>query len=212
MFSKNIIFIAVSFFILLMVIFPVASYSQDGTLWIDYSSKGNPQATGHNFTLQYSPYYVESSDFSKEDYLQTFIIDDEEGSGDSFLYLTVGIHDLPNGVASSSLKSDGLWDIKKLSQLWDVLAKETSSIKTMKQAISWDNIPMVKFSTNEIKDGILFLSGILFALHGDKLIKLECGMNTFGSDDPEFAAQDYSANQTCRSYFNSLQFIDSPLP
>jgi hypothetical protein len=81
----------------------------------------------------------------------------------------------------------------------------------MDSAISWGNIPMVRYSTSEIKDDITSISAIQFALHGDKLIKLECGFGTIGAD-PEFADQDYTTNPTCQSYFNSLYFIDYPLP
>ncbi|MDR1677880.1 MAG: hypothetical protein LBS44_05755 [Deltaproteobacteria bacterium] len=91
--------------------------------WLEFSTKGHPQTTGHNFTLHSPRLYEKTSDFSKEDYLQTFVESDEEGSGDSYFYLTVSIHNLPNNILPSSLLPDGLWDFKTLDQFWNILAK-----------------------------------------------------------------------------------------
>jgi hypothetical protein len=197
-------------FISLFVIFAQTSYSQDGATWLEYSTKGNQQATGHNFTVQYPPSYIKPTDFSKEEYLQTFAEEDEEGSGDNFYYLTAGIKNFPNKIMPSALKTEGVWDLKKLDQFWRDLAKGVPGVKTIDTAISWGNVPMLKLSTSEIKDDITSLSAILFALHGDKLIKLECGLNTFGAD-PEYANQDLTKEPRCHSYFSSLKFLDNPV-
>jgi hypothetical protein len=153
-----------------------------------------------------------ASDFPQDKYIQLF--DDsgeEESSGDNYQYLTVGIQNLPNNIAPSALKTDNLWDFNKLDNFWKSLAKQIPDVKTLAQAISWGNIPMAKFSTSKIDtDGIKFLSGILFALHGDKLIKLECGLNSFG--DIDIGNLNYAKEPTCSTYFNSLEFIDAPLP
>jgi hypothetical protein len=138
-------------------------------------------------------------------------VNDEEDSGDTDYYLAVGIHDLPDNIEPSALRTEGSWDYKKLEPFWTDLAKKEPGIKTMERAISWGNIPMAKFSVGEIQDEVTLLNAILYALHGDKLIKLECGLNIFNAD-PAFAERDYSKEQTCVSFFNSLQFLDYPLP
>jgi hypothetical protein len=89
--------------------FSQVSYAQDSTTWLELSTKGHHQTTGHNFTLHYPPSYEKTSDFSKKDYLQTFVeSEDEEGSGDSYYYLTIGIHNLPNNILLSSFLPDSL--------------------------------------------------------------------------------------------------------
>jgi hypothetical protein len=139
--------------------------------------------------------------------VQTFILESE--SGDDYYYLTVGIKNLPPNIAASSLKPNGIWDISKLEQLWSAVARNVSAVRTREESISGGNIPIVKFSTSEIVDDVTFISAILFALHGDKLLKLECGFNSFGSDI-EFAQIDLTKDETCQTYFNSLNFTDNP--
>jgi hypothetical protein len=214
---KTILLFASSFLFLLVAVFVEPLYSQDGTTWTEYSSKGNPKTVGHDFTLKYPPSYEMPTDFSRDEYLQAFVFTDEEDTGDSYEYLTVGIHNLPKNIAPSSLRTEGLWNFKKLDEFWFTLAKDIEGIKTMDRAISWGNIPMVKFSTSEIKDDTLIRSAILIALHGDKLIKLECGNSLFGYDpdpnsDYDFAEEDLTTLSICSSYFNSLNFLDYPLP
>jgi hypothetical protein len=183
-------------------------YAQDGTTWNLYSSKGNSNTVGYDFTLQFPPSYEKVTDFSKEDYLQTFVVNDEEGSGDSIYYLTVGIHNLPSNIAPLNLQTDGIWDTKKLKELWATIAKQIPDFQTQDQAISWGNIPMAKYRVFKFDGEITFISAILYALHGQKLIKLECGFNSIGGD-PDFGTDiDLTQDPTCSSYFNSLNFID----
>jgi hypothetical protein len=207
MFSKAVAFVVISLLTLLMILASQASYAQDGMVWLEYSTKNNPRTRGNSFTLNYPPSYVLATEFSKDEYLQIFEEYDEEGSGDNYAYLTVNIQNLPNNIKSSALLTGGTWDFQKLDHLWQIIAKEISGVMRMDSAISWGNVPMVKFATSEIKGEITFLSGVLFALHGDKLIKLKCGFNTFG-DDPEFARRDLTRTPVCHSYFNSLQFLE----
>jgi hypothetical protein len=51
----------------------------------------------------------------------------------------------------------------------------------------------------------------LFALHGNKLVRLECGDEIYGAN-PEGAETDLSENLTCLAFFNSLRFLESPMP
>jgi hypothetical protein len=187
-----------------------AAYSQDGTAWQEYSTQGNPKAAGHNFTLKYPSYYIMPTDFPETDFLQTFVPkEDEEDSGDSFFYMTVAIKDLPDGADLSSLKTDGYWNSRELDRFWVSLAEEIPGVKALLRGVSFENLPMAKISTSTISDDIVNLKAILFVLHGDKLVKLECGEGAFGAD-PEYGDQDYAKKPACVTYFNSLTFTELP--
>jgi hypothetical protein len=208
MFPKPISLFLGFFFFLITVASSVPIYSQDGTTWLDYSTKGNAQTTGHDFALKYPPSYPKASDFSKKDYLQVFAVDDEEGSGDSFYYLTVGIENIPDNVDESTLKTDSIWDLKKLEAFWSTLAKKIPGFKSLEQAINWGSIPMVKYRVYEIKDDVMSLSAVYYAMRKGKLVKLECGFNMFNGDEEFGASTDLTKDPTCISYFNSLKFLD----
>jgi hypothetical protein len=197
------------FFSFLIVFSPI-SYAQDGTTWLEFSTLDHPRATGQNFILHHPSSYEKYSDFNKEEYLQIFVESNEEGSGDRTYWLTVGIKNLPNNLLASSLGRPGVWFNDELDKLWKTIAKEIPYLKFMQHTITWYNIPMARFSTGEIRDGFTIITAILFALHGDKLIKLECGYTVIDVY-PEETDQDYTTNPTCQSYFNSLQFIDYSL-
>jgi hypothetical protein len=204
---KTIFFIGLIAF-LAIAIFSDASYSQDGTRWVEYSTKGNPKTTGHDFTIKHPPSYEKATEFKKDEYIQVFNINDEEGSGDTYYYLAIGINNLPDNITPSTLRTEGVWNLLNLNSFWDIVAKQIKGVRTKAQAIDWENLPMAKFTAVEILEGTTDLSTILFALHGDKLIKLECGMITF-EEVPEFADTYFAQDSPCSAYFNSLAFLDS---
>jgi lipopolysaccharide export LptBFGC system permease protein LptF len=203
---KNLLLGSILFLVLMMVI-PQTSYSQDGTQWRDYSSQGNPKAKGHNFTLKYPSYYVQSTDFENE-FVQVFNMEEsEEESGDSFFYLTASIKNLPNNTNQSALKTNGVWDLSLLNQFWTNIANGIPDVRAIDQSIDWYNIPMARFSTYKESDGVFFMSAILLALHGDKLVQLNYHYNTFiGEGATTYLTED----ETCKTFFNSLIFIDKP--
>jgi hypothetical protein len=62
---------------------------------------------------------------------------------------------------------------------------------------------MARFSTGTVEDAGTSLQAVLFALHGDRLILLECGSVIFGEGPPVRAIMD---KEPCPVFFNSLRF------
>lgn len=205
---KKTILLLSSFLLLAMIPFSGALYPQDGVAWLDYGTRGNPKTAGHNFTLKYPSDYEKATDFSKDEYLQTFIYSDEEGSGDSILYLTVGIQDLPKNIDPATLQANGNWDTQKLEELWKTVGSSISGVNNQEQAVGWGNIPMAKYRVYQNNGDIASVSAMLFALHKDKLIKLECGYDSMGGGEDYGSDLDYTKDPTCVSYFSSLTFTE----
>ncbi|MDR2366589.1 MAG: hypothetical protein LBF58_00525 [Deltaproteobacteria bacterium] len=206
MINKTLPLLAISLLFLVMVVFPGPVYSQDGTTWVEYSSERNTQTAGHEFTLIYPPDYEKISEFSKEDYIQTFVYQDEEGSGDAFFYLTVGIENLPNDITEATLQTEGTWDLKKLDEFWKTVASQIPGVLSQDPIISSGSIPAVKLRAYQSNADIAYMTAIYFALHKDKLIKLECGNNIMGGGPDYGKDLDLTQEPICLSYFNSLKF------
>jgi hypothetical protein len=118
---------------------------------------------------------VKSTEFSQEEYLQTFSNEaaEEESGGDYFETLTVGIQELPDNISPSSCQTDSFWDIKKVEEFWSNITSDLKGIRSKDIAISWGNIPMAKYSVFLYSNNeIIYNLAILFALHGNKVIKL----------------------------------------
>ncbi|MDR2388118.1 MAG: hypothetical protein LBE80_11140 [Deltaproteobacteria bacterium] len=202
------IFLLISGLFLMTMLFSGAVYSQDQSQWLSYSSQGQAQAAGLNFTLKYPSYYQKETGFDKNVYLQTFGILDEEGSGDTYEYLTVAIQDLPKNIDGSSLQANGNWDNQKLEELWKSLASSIQGAQSQEQAIGFGNIPMAKIRVYNNNGEVVTVEAVEYALHKDKLIKLECGFNTFAGEVGYGSDIDYTKDETCVLYFNSLTFTD----
>jgi hypothetical protein len=187
-----------------------AAYSQDGTEWLEYSPRNNPKAVGHNFTLKYPSSFAMQSVSSETDYLQIFDPIRTEGDpGEVHKFLSVNIQDLPDGFDLSSLKTDGYWNLRELDRFWADIAAELPGARDLFGAVSFEKLPMAKIPATMVDDGIITISAILLVLHGDKLVRLECGMSAYEAE-PEFANEDYSKDPLCVSYFNSLTFTELP--
>jgi hypothetical protein len=110
------------------VLFPASSYSQEGAKLLTYSSKDNPKAAGHDFTIQYPPPYEKCEADSPDEFLQLYCINDEEGSGDIYYYLSAKIQGLPDNIQPASLQADGSWDLKKLGAFWETVAEQLRGV------------------------------------------------------------------------------------
>jgi hypothetical protein len=189
-----------------------ASYSQDGTEWLEYSTRGDPKAAGHDFTLRYTPGYVKANEFSRAEFLQVFVPNEEApgGSGvDSYYYMTAGIQDMPEGVTPSSFKTEGYWDLERLERFWDVIAGKMQGVTAVAKAVGFGGLPMARISSVELKGELAYLKATLLVLHGEKNVKLECGMNILVLDQ-EFSGEDFAKYPGCASYFSSLTFAELP--
>jgi hypothetical protein len=188
-----------------MALPPGASFAQERLK--SWSTKGNPEAAGHDFTIQYPSDYS-TEHLPVEGYLEVFILpigDEQSGNG---LFMAAGIEGMPKGFTPGQLKRDGKWSLKMLDDFWQAIANNAGGAKNLAKSIAGD-IPTCTMSTFLIGGGATVQGAVQYSLHGDKLVTLSCGRTTAGAH-PALEEADYSKDPQCVSYFSSLQFLDPP--
>jgi hypothetical protein len=197
---------------LILAFLPTVSYSQYDK-FIEYSTKGNPKAMGHNFTIKIPDYYIKIKNYPSN-YLEAFEIDDKYGElvgdGDIHDYFAIEILKVPNNITSSALQTNGNWDNNKLKKFWDIVAKDVPGIRKQQQTINWDNIPVLQLSTYIIEGEGSDNMAILFALHNNGIVKFECGTDTWLGNirDIETTKEDLTESARCMAFFGSLKFLN----
>jgi hypothetical protein len=192
---------AFSTFLVLCLLLAFTSHSeaQDGTTWPTFSTKGLAASKGLNLIVQHPPTYEPVPD-NVHGYLKVFAEASE--SGDSFYFMSIGVSPLPGNAASSSFMTDESWDKDKLHVLWSDLAKSLTGVNSIKIAyLNWGQNPAARISILESDGEFVKNFDIQYAIFNDSLVKLECGVNRFGTieDYPEgFLSTE------CSTYFNSL--------
>ncbi|MDR3205085.1 MAG: hypothetical protein LBV23_10160 [Deltaproteobacteria bacterium] len=156
------------------------------------------QAKGLSFTIT-PPENYEGSDTQAQEYIKVFSLESE--SGDNFYFAAIGaIETLPVGLAPESLKTaDGKWNEGKLKELWDTLTAKIEGKIVLTQSSQGPH-PTAKQTSLTSNEGISQYLETQWYVVNDKLIKLECGYNSF-----ETETESPEPMEDCAKFFDSLK-------
>jgi hypothetical protein len=169
-----------------------------------FDSKNFPAAKGLKFTLD-AP--VDYSEFEETPEGLVAGYEYASESGDSYLYVTIAVEDLPEGFPAGSLKKeDGTFDRDKVNALWESVVKKEEGTLTKQ---SWGKNPSADIFI-KIKDGeISKINGLNYTLKDDKIVVLNCGYNSFGDGEDDGEGDPESdLPGDCAPFFKSLKFQD----